>query len=270
MAEPIDPEERSGVLEPANLARFAATWHAPHPGLANVVETYWHVAWSLGDEVVEQRIIEAPAVTVSVEHGDVPWPLVRTTPGPRAWTRTIRGAGEVLGIRLRPAGLAVVSDVPIGAPGTTAVDAEADARLHAILATVAAADSLDGRLRAADAALLAATADRVPTREGLTANAAVAAMSHAVRARSSGVLAGSSDRAVQRALASTVGMGPKAVARRIRLQEAARLLALPDATPADVASALGYADQAHLTNDLRTVAGVTPAAYVRSLRALAG
>lgn len=270
MAERIDPTERSGVLAPANLARFAATWHAPDPRLAEVVEAYWHVSWSLGDDVIDQRVVEAPAVTLSIERGDVPSALVRTTPGPRAWRRRIRGSGDVLGIRLRPAGLAVVSDVPIGAPGTAPVDAADDARLHAILATIAAAGSLVERIRAADAALLAAAAERPPTREGLVANAVVAAMSKAVRARSAGVLAGRSDRTVQRALATTVGMGPKAVARRIRLQEAARMLAAPDASPASVAAALGYADQAHLTNDLRAVAGVTPAAYVRSLRALGG
>ena len=76
MADRIDPGERSGVLEPANLVRFAATWHAPDPRLADVVETYWHVAWSLGDEAIDQRIVEAPAVTLSIEHGDVPWSLV--------------------------------------------------------------------------------------------------------------------------------------------------------------------------------------------------
>ena len=96
MAEPIAPDERSGVLRPANLARFSATWHAPHPDLADVVETYWHVAWSLGGDAIEQRIVEAPAVTLSIESGDVPWPLVRTTPGPRT------GLPPVTSRRARP------------------------------------------------------------------------------------------------------------------------------------------------------------------------
>ncbi|GAA2172825.1 helix-turn-helix domain-containing protein [Agrococcus versicolor] len=269
MSEPIDPAGRSGVLEPANLERFSATWHAPHPALVDVVETCWHVRWSLGDEEIVQRVIEAPAVTITIERGDVPAALVRTTPGPRAWSRTIRGAGEVLGIRLRPAGLAVVSDLPVGAPGTTRVDAD-DPRLLAIAEAIAAADTLEDRLRVVDDRLRAAAADRPPTSEGLLANAAVAELTRAVHLRTSGVVPGASDRAVQRALRATLGMGPKAVARRIRLQEVARLLAAPGATPAAVAAELGYADQAHLTNDLRGVAGVTPAAYVRSLRALGG
>lgn len=269
MAQPIAPDERSGVLEPANLARFSAAWHAPHPDLVDVVETYWHVSWSLGDERIAQRVIEAPAVTLSIEAGDVPWPLVRTTPGPRAWTRTIRGAGDVLGIRLRPAGLAVVSDAPVGAPGTRPIDGE-DERLHAIASAIAQAATLEDRLRLADATLRAALAERPTTRQGLLANAAVEAVSRQVRTRSSDAVAGASDRTLQRALRATLGMGPKAIARRVRLQEAARLLAQPGSTPVDVAAELGYVDQAHLTNDLRTVAGVTPAAYIRSLRSLAG
>ena len=52
-------------------------------------------------------------------------------------------------------------------------------------------------------------------------------------------------------------------------QEGARLLSSPD--PPDVvavAASLGYTDQAHLVNDLRTAVGLTPGAYVRSLRRL--
>ncbi len=80
---------------------------------------------------------------------------------------------------------------------------------------------------------------------------------------------GCSERTLQRALRDTLGQGPKWVTRWVRLQEATRLLSLQPAPPlAAVAHELGYADQAHLTNDFRDAVGLTPGAYLASLRLL--
>lgn len=50
--------------------------------------------------------------------------------------------------------------------------------------------------------------------------------------------------------------------RRYRLQEAAqRLREDSDVSVTDVAAELGYADQAHLCADFRTVLGFNPTAY---------
>jgi hypothetical protein len=54
---------------------------------------------------IDQRIIDLPAVTVTIEDGDVPAPLVVTGLHGQAWKRRITGTGEVFAIRLRPAGL---------------------------------------------------------------------------------------------------------------------------------------------------------------------
>nr|WP_143588182.1 helix-turn-helix domain-containing protein [Tersicoccus phoenicis] len=56
--------------------------------------------------------------------------------------------------------------------------------------------------------------------------------------------------------------------RRRRLQEAAeRLRQEPGLSLAALAADLGYADQAHLTNDFRHVLNVTPSGYRRDLDA---
>ena len=54
-----------------------------------------------------------------------------------------------------------------------------------------------------------------------------------------------------------VGVSPKQLARVARLQRT--LLALHDVPLAQLASAAGYYDQAHMTNDFSELAGVTPA-----------
>ena len=75
---------------------------------------------------------------------------------------------------------------------------------------------------------------------------------------------GTSERTLQRLAARYVGLGPAALIRRRRLQEAAeRIRADPDADLASLAAELGYTDQAHLTNEFTRVLGLSPAGYRR-------
>lgn len=63
-----------------------------------------------------------------------------------------------------------------------------------------------------------------------------------------------------------VGVSPKSVARLLRFERASALLALElPPSLAAVAVDCGYYDQSHLTNELRRITGVTPAAYARSV-----
>lgn len=76
---------------------------------------------------------------------------------------------------------------------------------------------------------------------------------------------GISERSVQRLARRYIGLSPAALIRRRRLQEAAeRIRNDPDADLATLAADLGYADQAHLTNEFTRVLGLTPAAYRRT------
>ncbi|WP_435823673.1 helix-turn-helix domain-containing protein, partial [Micromonospora haikouensis] len=73
---------------------------------------------------------------------------------------------------------------------------------------------------------------------------------------------GLTPRALHRRCQALFGYGPKTLARILRMR---RALALARAgTPlAEVAAASGYADQAHLSRDVRDLAGVAPAALLR-------
>ena len=60
------------------------------------------------------------------------------------------------------------------------------------------------------------------------------------------------------------GMPPKLFARTLRFDRAIRLLRRSKITRwAELADACGYADQAHLTRDLRAFAGNPPASFIR-------
>ncbi|PYE19239.1 AraC family transcriptional regulator [Williamsia limnetica] len=274
---PIRPDERSGVLTPTNLERFAANWFDPADAARKAVDTYWSVSWHLpAGQTISQKVLEFPAITVSIESGSVAFPYVVTAVQRRAWTRTIEGSGEVFAIRLRPAGLAVVSDLdPRKLPPEQPITAALDPGLFELVEAIAREGSPAARARRADAVIEGLLSRRPPSPEHVLANTVVDALDQRVRARTGPLLAaqiGVSERAMQRALSLTLGMGPKAVARRIRLQEVVRRFSSSDACAevdaAAVANDLGYADQSHLINDFRSVTGMSPGAYLRALRAL--
>ena len=77
--------------------------------------------------------------------------------------------------------------------------------------------------------------------------------------------AGCSRFALYRAFAAEFGMSPSDYERQLRLRHARSLLA-SGSTPADVAAATGFADQAHLARWFKRAYGITPGMFVRGGR----
>lgn len=269
-ARAIEPDERSGVLRPDNLGRFSAEWIAPASDVSEVVDTYWTVSWNLdADESIEQRIIDHPSVTLSIERGAVPAPFVVTSSRSTSWIRTITGHGDVFAVRLRPAGLAVVSDM--AAPSLTGeqpVTPSLDSRAHRFLQQIAAEPEPAARARTADALVRGLLTDRPLTPRQRLANAAFDELVRSPQVRRIDDLATTmrvNVRTLQRALSLTIGRSPGEVARRVRLQEVVRRLSTGQDDIAVIAAELGYVDQAHLTHDFRSATDVTPGVYMADL-----
>lgn len=257
-------------MVPSNLARFHAEWAQPSSAVRDVVDTYWAVHWHLPPgEAVTQRIVDFPAVTLSIEEGDVPAPFVMTKVRPGAWSRVISGHGSVFAIRLRPAGLAVVSDLDVlTANDEHMITRHDDERAHGLLQAISREDSTAERAARADDLIGELIRQRPVTKARALANTALDALTASPRVRTGSSIAaelGTSERTLQRALRSTIGVGPNEVARRVRLQEVVRRLSTPGSDTAATAADLGYVDQAHLINEFRAVAGTTPGRYVRDL-----
>ncbi|WGW13956.1 helix-turn-helix domain-containing protein [Saxibacter everestensis] len=271
----IRADEPTGVLHPANLSRYDARWIDPDPRVADVVDQYWAVRWSLDDgEMIDQAIIDLPAINLTIEAGDVPAGLLVTGLHERAWFRRITGTGDVFAIRLRPAGLAVLSSLrPEDLVNQTIpITAELDAGLHELMTRAAGERTAESRSRAVNDAIADRMRQNPPQASHLLANRVLDELRARAYNRTSTPLAerfGISERTIQRALSQTLGIGPKQVARRIRLQEAAQAIAIQDDDRlTELAVQLGYSDQAHLTSDFRATTGTTPGAYRRILRQL--
>src|SRR5262249_17429503 len=77
---------------------------------------------------------------------------------------------------------------------------------------------------------------------------------------------GLNKRAVQRLFSKYVGVSPKWVIKRYRLNEAAEQLASGRAADLSrIAVDLGYFDQAHFIKDFKSIVGKSPMEYARSV-----
>jgi len=70
-----------------------------------------------------------------------------------------------------------------------------------------------------------------------------------------------SERALQRLVHRRLGLTPKWLIQRRRLQEAAERLRTSTTTLGDVAAVLGYADQPHFIRDFAKITGMTPGEF---------
>lgn len=76
-----------------------------------------------------------------------------------------------------------------------------------------------------------------------------------------------SKRTLQRLFSHYVGVSPKWVINRYRLQEAAERVAESEAVDwSKLAVDLGYFDQSHFINDFKLIIGKTPAEYIKQMR----
>ncbi len=75
--------------------------------------------------------------------------------------------------------------------------------------------------------------------------------------------AGLSVTQLERLCRRTLGLSPRALLQRLRVEHAARLLTTTDASAGQIAAACGFYDQASFTRQFRAVLGMTPGTFRR-------
>lgn len=271
--------QRGLVRRPASAEAFTTHRYPPGPVLAPWISYFWTVTWDRGDAApLESTVISFPAMHLTVEWGD-PGTIRHGHPMPatlvhglitRVFRVTLTGRGGVAGARFRPDGFHAWSGLDVSGLTDTVVPAarllgEEIGSLHAGLGSDADPSEQLKRLSAAlaqhrpagDPHGVGSVVDLMAAEHGLIRVDQVA--------RSVGI----SERTLQRRFRREVGIGPKWVLSRFRLQEAALALEQdPDVDLGRLAPELGFYDQAHLTNTFVEMLGETPAAY--AARAAAG
>jgi AraC-like DNA-binding protein len=261
-----------GVLQPERAAaHFTLERRRPAADLADYVDRHWIVRWDLGSSgPFTQEILPHPCVNIVSEPGLIAVWGIPTEVSPHR----LEGQGTAVGTKFLPGAFCALAGgsarelngrhVPLGA-----VLGELGDELQVQLES--AADDPDRQIAAVEAAVRRLTPPdprlelvRAATRTLLDGRTSVTV---AEVAASLAV----SERTLQRAFRELVGVGPKWVARRYRMHEAAERHARGEAADlATLAHELGYFDQAHFTSDFRRQIGSSPARYARMCAAAAG
>jgi AraC-like DNA-binding protein len=258
-----------GLLTPGGIeSPFRHGRKIPSGDLGRFIEHFWTVEWDLrGCAPVMVETLPHPCVYLIIEDEDSQRTGVAGV-NPGRYTREIQGHGRVIGTKFRPAMFhpffnrrvseirGRVASVPsvFGRPGGQLVKdilSEPDT-LGAVLLVEDFLTSLLPEPNR-DLEALRDSVERISIDRSI------------VRVEQAASMAGMNLRRLQRVFNEFVGIGPKWVIRRYRLQEAAMLLIsgaridMPD-----LALQLGYFDQAHLIRDFRAAVGKTPAEFAKS------
>ncbi|MCX2966408.1 helix-turn-helix domain-containing protein [Gordonia sp. NPDC062954] len=263
----IDEVERAHLVDPGDTSFAIGRW-APAPDVADLIRRFWVPIWSVppGAEA-PQRVLQYPVclVVVTAEYSrfyGVVTGLSETV---------LTGEGWAIGTMLTPAagGLitgGAVSDwtdrfgdlsEPAGAAG-----ARLTADVRAVMAPGPrdpdrqheATDLVEAWIRGFapvddDGLLINAIVEFVEGDSSVTSVTQICDRFHVT------------ERSLQRLTRRRLGLTPKWLIQRRRLQEAAERLRGADTTLAVIAAELGYADEAHLVRDFRTVTGMTPGQF---------
>lgn len=178
--------------------------------------------------------------------------------------------GDQSGIQLslKPLGMRALTGVPAGELASVDVHAEdlLGPRVHLLRQRLLHCGSWDQRFAVLDEVLLSWVTDvPAPQAELVRAWQVLGRSGGAARVDDVAREVGWSARHLGQRFRTEVGLSPKALGRVIRFDRArTRLQADPCAVLADLAVDLGYYDQAHLAREFRSLAGLSPSAWVRA------
>ncbi|MEV0667564.1 helix-turn-helix domain-containing protein [Actinomadura luteofluorescens] len=272
------PGGTRGILHArTGLVRFRIERLEPPAALAPFVANFWVLRWDLrGRPPHRQQVLTRPSVHMTFTS----YLTAGTTRARIAgvvrddFVEEIHGEGRVVGAAFRPGGFRPFMDAPVSTltgrfPGVDEVFGQEGLTLAEEVFAIADAHEAIGRLATfltglapepdPSAAKAAAIVERIASWPGL------------VRVDELAADAGLSVRGLQRLFHEYVGIGPKWVIRRFRMQEAAERAASGTGVDwADLAAELGYADQAHFTRDFTAAVGTSPGRYAREAGGNAG
>jgi AraC-like DNA-binding protein len=222
-------------------------------------------------------VLSHPSVNLSIESGSaprfgfaLPAALVHGVVT-RRFTVDLNGWGRVTAVKYRPGGFRACTGDQPARNSVTRLTSAFGLDPAALTAAVLAEDDDADRAAVLDAALapLAPPTERAYLElQGLLG--AMVEDRSLVRVDQVAALGSLSIRSLQRLFARYLGVSPKSVLARYRLQDAAAAI---DAGSVDdlagLAVSLGWFDQAHFSRDFRAVVGMPPSAYLQRARSTA-
>ncbi|UKS25663.1 AraC family transcriptional regulator [Paenibacillus sp. HWE-109] len=260
-----------GILQAeAGKQKFSLNRYQPSPDLALYIEHYWVVRWDLrGQDPFRQVILSYPNVNISFEQEQQGiYAGVYGVPK-KTYARLLQDTGIVFGVKFHPGGFYPFWKQPVSmltgeilsiqeafGVETTDMTQKMFAMEHGEDMIPLVEQFLRDRLPEPDeqVALIRRIVQAAITNKEILQ---VEDMAHTF---------GINKRTLQRLFNRYVGVSPKWVIGRYRLQEAAELMekgGMPDWSK--LSQDLGYYDQAHFIKTFKSMIGKSPEEYVKSL-----
>ena len=268
----LDEIERAHLKTPGDDSHLMYRYAAPSD-LTGLVRRFWIPVWSVpaGQESV-QRVLQYPVSLLVVAPDYARFYGVTTGLSQTVLT----GNGWAVGVMCTPAAGSLIAAEPmaaftdryvemtdvLGPPAVELVD-----RVRAVMHRDPQATTAHQAAAAAFGDVLRPLLPVDP--EGELVNHLVALVeerSDLLRVDQLCADTGLSERALQRLVHRRLGLTPKWLIQRRRLQEAAERLRSTGGTLAETAAVLGYADQAHFARDFTRITGTTPGRFVAQHR----
>ncbi len=262
--------DRARLTEHADLAPPVHRY-SPQARHTDLVRHYWVPVWALPDgAVITEQVLQYPSCLIVVAQDYARFYGVVTGLS----TLQLQGTGWAVGVMLRGGAAPTVL-------GRSDVSDLADTHLplEDLPALGALIDPIRARMAPAPGdpdrhhsaiALLEEVFDGLPpvAVKGLEVSAIVQLVESDPQLLTVGELVARSalsERRLQRLIHRHLGLSPKWLIQRRRLQEAAQQLKGGGRPLAQVAIDLGYSDQAHFTRDFHRVTGYRPGQFARTL-----
>ena len=263
----LDKIERAHLKDPGDVSHVMYRYD-PEAEFNGLLQRFWIPVWSVpAGKEAPQKVLQYPVclIVITGEYAR----FYGVTSG--LSTTTLTGDGWAVGLMCAPAAGFLIAAEPVaaytdrfvdvtgvlGAPGTRLVE-------QVRLAMAVDPDSAD-----AHTAAIAAYGDALRSflpidPEGQLINRVVDFVegnSDITRVAQVCEEFQLSERALQRLVHRRLGLTPKWLIQRRRLQEAAERLRNHATTLADLAAALGYADQPHFIRDFSRITSMTPGKF---------
>jgi AraC-like DNA-binding protein len=263
----MDRIERAHLKDPRDASHVMSRYEAPAE-FAGLLQRFWIPVWSVppGREA-PQKVLQYPVSLLVVAPDYARFYGVVSGLS----TTTLSGDGWAVGLMCAPAAGHLLTGAPMAAHTDRFVDVAevlGDAGPE-LVRRVRTAMVPDPRSPEAHAAAMTAYGDALRRylpvdAEGELVNEVVAFVeSRGDVTRVAQVCAefDVSERALQRLVHRRLGLTPKWLIQRRRLQEAAERLRTDATTLSETAAVLGYADQPHFIRDFSRVTGMTPGEF---------
>ncbi|ACQ81215.1 transcriptional regulator, AraC family [Beutenbergia cavernae DSM 12333] len=269
---PLDDVGRAHLVDPDDHS-FTIARRTPARDLTDLARRFWIPVWSVPAGLeAPQHVLQYPVCLIVVAAHYARFYGVASGLS----TTTLVGSGWGVGLMLQPAAGHLLTGRPVSdltdrfedlgdaVPGgeslTRAVRAAMAPAPHDPAAQETAAHAVEDLVRThlpvdAEGLLVNRVVARAEGDPGITR------VAHLCEAYDL------SERSLQRLTRRRVGLTPKWLIQRRRLQEASEQLRDPELSATAIAADLGYADQAHFTRDFRRVTGLTPGAFAARFRA---